>query len=53
MPDEERYQPQNDTEVEVYDDEEVPTVVLIVISMLAVLTVVLYLTVAGGHSHFH
>ena len=51
MVDEERQQPQND--IDVYDDEEVPTVVLIVIVTLAVLTVVLYMTVAGGHGHFH
>ncbi len=51
MVDEERQQPQND--IDLYDDEEVPTVVLIVIVTLAVLTVVLYMTVAGGHGHFH
>lgn len=51
MPDQEHREPAND--VEVYEDEEVPTVVLIVISALAVLTVVLYMTVAGGHNHFH
>lgn len=51
MVDEERRQPQHDTDV--YEDEEVPTVVLVVISALAILTVVLYLTVAGGHNHFH
>lgn len=51
MPDQERREPQYD--VEVYEDEEVPTVVLVVISALAILTVVLYMTVAGGHNHFH
>lgn len=51
MPDDERREPQND--VEVYDDEEVPTIVLVIITVLAVLTAVLYLTFAGGHNHFH
>lgn len=41
------------SDVEFDDDEEVPTVVLIVVAALAILTVVLYMTVAGGHSHFH
>lgn len=51
MVEEERQPPRHDTDV--YEDEEVPTVVLIVISALAILTAVLYMTVAGGHNHFH
>lgn len=51
MPDEERQQPQHDADI--YGDEKVPTVVLIIVCALAVLTVVLYMTVAGGHNHFH
>ncbi len=51
MPEQEHREPGNDGDV--YEDEEVPTVVLIVITALAVLTVVLYMTVAGVHSHFH
>jgi len=40
-------------DLEPYEDEEVPTVVLIVIGAIGLITVVLYLTVAGGHNHFH
>lgn len=40
-------------QIDVYDDEEVPTVVLIVAASLAVLTAVLYLWIGGGHNHFH
>lgn len=42
-----------ESDVETYDDEEVPTVVLIIIAAIAVLTAALYMTVAGGHNHFH
>lgn len=42
-----------ESETDVYDDEEVPTMVLVIIGALAVLTAVLYLSLGGGHSHFH
>lgn len=53
MREEEFQQSQLQSDAEFDDDEEVPTVVLIVVTALAILTVVLYMTVAGGHSHFH
>jgi hypothetical protein len=42
-----------DMGTDVYDDEEVPTLVLIIVGALAVLTAVLYLWLGGGHNHFH
>ncbi len=40
-------------QTDIYDDEEVPTIVLIVAASIAVLTAILYLWIGGGHNHFH
>lgn len=40
-------------QTDIYDDEEVPTIVLIVAASIAVFTAVLYLWIGGGHNHFH
>lgn len=42
-----------DSQTDVHDDEEVPTVVLAIAGVLAVLTATLYLWLGGGHNHFH
>lgn len=51
----ERYEPPytGDAQTDYYEDEEVPTVVLIAVGAVAVLTAVLYLWLGGGHNHFH
>jgi hypothetical protein len=35
------------------EDEEIPTAVMVILLALVVGAVVLYLTLGGGHSHFH
>jgi hypothetical protein len=42
-----------DVHTDTYDDEEVPTAVLIIAGSIAVLTAILYLWLGGGHNHFH
>jgi hypothetical protein len=42
-----------DTQTDYYDDEELPTAVLIAAAAIAILTATLYLWLGGGHNHFH
>jgi hypothetical protein len=54
-PENERYEGSfpGDTQTDYYDDEELPTAVLIAAAAIAILTATLYLWLGGGHNHFH
>lgn len=44
-----QYEAEDDTE----EDEEIPSGVMIILLVLAVGIAVIYLTIGGGHNHFH
>jgi hypothetical protein len=48
-------EPRQDLDDDEFDDgeEEIPRSVMFVVLALAIVMAVLYLTVGGGHNHFH